>query len=49
MSSDQGTLKLFLESLKERYGTQSAIVCADSRYGNEMNYEMNYERWPENC
>ena len=37
--TDQGTLKPFLESFKERYGTQSATVCADSGYGSEMNYE----------
>ena len=37
--TDQGTLKPFLESFKERYGTQSATVFADSGYGSEMNYE----------
>jgi hypothetical protein len=37
--ADQGTLKPFLESFKERYGTQSTTVCADSGYGSEMNYE----------
>lgn len=38
-ANDQGTMIPFLESFSERYGTQSATVCADSGYGSEMNYE----------
>lgn len=36
---DQGTMIPFLDSFAERYGIQSADVCADSGYGSEMNYE----------
>ena len=38
-ANDQGTMIPFLKSFSERYGTQSATVCADSGYGSEMNYE----------
>ena len=38
-ANDQGTMIPFLESFRERYGTQSTTVCADSGYGSEMNYE----------
>lgn len=36
--SDLGTMIPFLDSFRERYGTQSDEVVADSGYGNEANY-----------
>lgn len=36
--TDWGTLIPFLDSFRERYGTQSDEVVADSGYGNEANY-----------
>jgi len=36
--SDWGTMIPFLESFRERYGSQSDEVVADSGYGNEANY-----------
>ncbi len=38
-ANDQGTMIPFLDSFRQRYGTQSSTVCADSGYGSEMNYE----------
>ena len=36
--TDWGTMIPFLDSFRERYGTQSDEVVADSGYGNEANY-----------
>ena len=36
--TDWGTMIPFLDSFRERYGTQSNEVVADSGYGNEANY-----------
>ena len=36
--TDWGTMKPFLDSFRERYGSQSDEVVADSGYGNEANY-----------
>lgn len=36
--TDWGTMIPFLDSFRERYGTQSKEVVADSGYGNEANY-----------
>ena len=41
-ANDQRTMVPFLESFAERYGMQSSIVCADSGYGSEMNYDIWY-------
>ena len=37
--ADQATLIPFLKSFESRYGKQSSVVCADSGYGSEQNYE----------
>lgn len=39
LPNDQGTMIPFLKSFEERYGKQTSVVCADSGYGSEMNYE----------
>lgn len=38
-ANDQATLIPFLDSFENRYGHHSKIVCADSGYGSEKNYE----------